>query len=109
MKNTVIVDGEDITLLHNRVLVQPDEAESITKGGIIIPDNAKEKLTRGRVLAVGADESMVLEPGDRILYGKYAGTAIEHGVNKQEYMLMRETDVLAVINENIEDGNQTEE
>lgn len=66
--------------LADRVLIQPTAAEEVTAAGIIIPDSAKEKPLKGKVLAVGAgtkDEEMVLKEGDTVLYGKYAGTEVE--------------------------------
>ena len=69
-------------------------------GGIIIPDAAKEKPQRGKVVAVGngtKDEEMVLKVGDVVLYGKYAGTELESGGEK--YLMMRQSDVLAVVEE----------
>lgn len=84
--------------LADRVLIEPTAAEEVTMGGIIIPDSAKEKPLRGKVLAVGngtKDEPMALKEGDEVLYGKYAGTEIEfEGV---KYIMMRQSDVLAVI------------
>lgn len=84
--------------LSDRVLIEPTAAEEVTLGGIIIPDSAKEKPLRGKVLAVGqgtADEPMHLKEGDNVLFGKYAGTEIEfEGV---KYLMMRQQDVLAVI------------
>ena len=67
--------------LADRILVKPLAAEEKTIGGIIIPDSAKEKPAKGEIIAVGAgtkDEEMILKVGDIILYGKYAGTEIEH-------------------------------
>lgn len=88
----------NIRPLADRVLIEPTAAEEVTMGGIIIPDSAKEKPLRGKVLAVGngtKDEPMVLEEGDQVLYGKYAGTEIEfEGI---KYIMMRQSDVLAVI------------
>ena len=84
--------------LADRVLIEPTAAEEVTMGGIIIPDTAKEKPLKGKVLAVGGgtkDEEMVLKPGDEVLYGKYAGTEIEFEGTK--YLMMRQADVLAVI------------
>ncbi len=84
--------------LADRVLIEPTAAEEVTLGGIIIPDSAKEKPLRGKVLAVGngtKDEEMVLKVGDEVLYGKYAGTEIEYEGTK--YIMMRQSDVLAVI------------
>lgn len=88
----------NIRPLADRVLIEPTAAEEVTMGGIIIPDSAKEKPLRGKVLAVGngtKDEPMVLEEGDQVLYGKYAGTEIEFEGTK--YIMMRQSDVLAVI------------
>ena len=84
--------------LADRVLIEPTAAEEVTLGGIIIPDSAKEKPLRGKVLAVGngtKDEEMVLKVGDEVLYGKSAGTEIEYEGTK--YIMMRQSDVLAVI------------
>lgn len=84
--------------LADRVLIEPTAAEEVTIGGIIIPDSAKEKPLKGKVLAVGngtKDEPMQLKAGDTVLYGKYAGTEIEfEGI---KYLMMRQNDVLAVI------------
>lgn len=88
----------NIKPLSDRVLIEPTAAEEVTASGIIIPDSAKEKPLKGKVLAVGTgtkDEPMVLKEGDEVLYGKYAGTEIEfEGV---KYLMMRQSDVLAVI------------
>ena len=84
--------------LADRVLVKPIEAEERTVGGIIIPDNAKEKPLRGTVIAVGngtKDEAMVLKENDEVLYGKYAGTEIE--LDGDKFIIMRQSDVLATI------------
>ena len=84
--------------LADRVLVKPAAAEEKTVGGIIIPDTAKEKPLKGEVIATGngtKDEEMVLKPGDNVLYGKYAGTEIEW--SGEQYLIMRQSDVLAVI------------
>lgn len=88
----------NIKPLGDRVLVEPTAAEEVTMGGIIIPDSAKEKPLRGKVLAVGngtKDEEMTLKAGDEVLYGKYAGTEIEF--ENKKYIIMRQSDVLAVI------------
>lgn len=88
----------NITPLHDRVIVKPAPAEERTAGGIIIPDTAKEKPQRGTVLAAGPgkkDEPMTVKTGDTILYGKYAGTEI--ALDGQDYLIMRESDILAVI------------
>ncbi|MCR5821167.1 MAG: co-chaperone GroES [Bacteroidaceae bacterium] len=84
--------------LADRVLIEPAPAETKTVGGIIIPDTAKEKPLQGTVVAVGGgtkDEEMVLKAGDQVLYGKYAGTEIEH--DGQKYLIMRQSDVVAVL------------
>ena len=75
----------------------PAQAEEKV-GGIIIPDTAKEKPQRGKVVAVGngtKDEEMILKVGDEVLYGKYAGTELEN--EGEKYLMMRQSDVLAVI------------
>ncbi len=84
--------------LADRVLIEPSAAEEKTAGGIIIPDTAKEKPQRGTVIAVGAgkkDEPMTVKAGDVVLYGKYAGTEIN--VDGNDYLIMRESDILAII------------
>jgi chaperonin GroES len=88
----------NIKPLADRVLVKPATAEEKTVGGIIIPDSAKEKPLKGEVIAVGngtKDEQMVLKAGDKVLYGKYAGTEIE--LEAEQYLIMRQSDVLAII------------
>ncbi len=87
-----------ITPLHDRVIVQADAPETITKGGIIIPDTAQEKPQRGTVLAAGPgkkDEPTTVKAGDTVLYGKYAGTEIT--IEGKEYIIMRESDILAIV------------
>lgn len=87
----------NIKPLADRVLVLPAPAEEKV-GGIIIPDTAKEKPQRGRIIAVGQgtkDETMVLKENDIILYGKYAGTELEY--EGEKYLIMRQSDVLAVL------------
>ena len=87
----------NIKPLADRVLVAPAPAEEKTIGGIIIPDTAKEKPLQGKILAVGngtKDEEMILKEGDTVLYGKYAGTEIEF--NGEKFLIMRQSDVLAV-------------
>ncbi len=84
--------------LHDRVIIEPARAEEKTSGGIIIPDTAKEKPQRGKVVAAGPgkkDEPMSVKPGDTVLYGKYAGTEIQ--VEGNEYLIMRESDILAIV------------
>jgi chaperonin GroES len=89
--------------LQDRILVQRVEEETTTKGGIIIPDTAKEKPAEGKVVAVGNGKvgddgkriALEVKKGDRILFGKYSGTEVK--VDGEEYLIMREEDVLGVI------------
>ncbi len=83
--------------MAGKILVKPQEAEEVTKSGIIIPDSAKEKPQQGNVVAVGKskkDEEMEVKVGDVILYGKYSGTEINH--DGQDYLIMNQSDVLLV-------------
>ena len=84
--------------LADRVLVEAAAAEEKTAGGIIIPDTAKEKPQRGKVIAVGAgkkDEPITVKVGDSVLYGKYSGTEIT--IEGKEYLIMRESDIFAIL------------
>jgi chaperonin GroES len=89
--------------LHDRVVVRRIEAEAKTKGGIIIPDNAKEKPQEGEIVSVGPgarDESGAIVPldvkaGDRILFGKWSGTEVK--LNGEDLLIMKEADVMGVI------------
>jgi chaperonin GroES len=84
--------------LADRVLIEPMAAETKTASGIIIPDNAKEKPQKGKVVAVGSgtkDEKMTVTVGDTVLYGKYAGTELK--LDSQDYLIMRESDILAIV------------
>jgi chaperonin GroES len=84
--------------LADRVLVKPAPAEEKTVGGIIIPESAKEKPLKGEVIACGGgtkDETMVVKPGDTVLYGKYAGQELEF--EGQKYLMMRQSDLLAIL------------
>ena len=88
----------NIKPLADRVLILPAPAEEKTIGGIIIPDTAKEKPLQGTIVAVGQgtkDEEMILKEGDVVLYGKYAGTELEHEGKK--YLVMRQSDVVAIL------------
>ena len=88
----------NIRPLADRVLVEPKEAETKTASGIYIPETAKEKPQQGKVIAVGSgkkDEPMELKVGDTVLYGKYSGTEIT--VDGKDYLMMRQSDVLAVL------------
>jgi chaperonin GroES len=89
--------------LADRVIVKPSEAEEKTKGGIILPDTAKEKPIEGTIVAVGpgkvGDDGKTVKPevkvGDKVLYGKYSGTEVT--VEGEEYLIMRESDIFAII------------
>jgi chaperonin GroES len=84
--------------LADRVIVEAAPAEEKTASGIIIPDTAKEKPQKGKVIAIGTgkkDEPMTVKVGDTVLYGKYSGTEIQ--VDGKEYLIMRENDIFAVI------------
>ncbi|MCK9616821.1 MAG: co-chaperone GroES [Lentimicrobiaceae bacterium] len=88
----------NIKPLADRVLVEPSAAEQKTAGGIIIPDTAKEKPQKGKVVAIGngkKDEPLTVKVGDTVLYGKYAGTEIT--ISGKDYLMMRESDILAII------------
>jgi len=84
--------------LADRVVIKAAPAEEKTASGIIIPDTAKEKPQRGTIVAVGPgkkDEPMSVKVGDTVLYGKYAGTEIN--IDGEDYLIMRESDIFAVI------------
>ena len=83
--------------LKDRVLIEPAIAEEKTAGGIIIPDSAKEKPQRGKVIAIGngtKDEPMTVKPDDMVLYGKYSGTEIT--IDGNDYLIMKEDDILLI-------------
>lgn len=89
--------------LADRVIIKPSEAEEKTKGGIILPDTAKEKPIEGTVVAVGPGKTaedgklvkLEVKTGDKVLYGKYSGTEVL--VEGEEYLIMRESDIFAII------------
>lgn len=89
--------------LDDRVVIEPMEAEEKTAGGIVLPDTAKEKPMKGKIIAVGDGKllengkraELLVKKGDRVLYGKYAGTEVT--VDGKEYLVMRESDILAKI------------
>ena len=93
----------NIRPLHDRLIVKRFDEEERTKGGIIIPDNAKEKPQQGEVIAVGNGKvlddgkkvPLEVKRGDRVLFGKYSGTEIK--IDGNEYLMMREEDILGVI------------
>lgn len=89
--------------LHDRILVKRVEGEEMTKGGIIIPDSAKEKPAEGEIIAVGEGRvsedgkvtPLAVKAGDKVLYSKYAGTEVK--IEGEEFLMMREDDVLGII------------
>jgi chaperonin GroES len=84
--------------LADRVIVEVSPAEEKTASGLIIPDTAKEKPQKGKIIAIGTgkkDEPLTVKVGDTVLYGKYAGTEIN--VEGKDYLIMRESDIFAVI------------
>jgi chaperonin GroES len=89
--------------LGDRVIVKPKEAEETTKGGIILPDTAKEKPVEGTIVAVGEGKTtedgklikLTVKTGDVILYGKYSGTEVK--IDGDEYLIMRESDVYGIV------------
>jgi chaperonin GroES len=89
--------------LGDRIVVKPMEAEEKTKGGIILPDTAKEKPVEGTIVATGpgrkSDDGKVVElevkVGDKVLYGKYGGTEVT--IDSEEYLIMRESDIFAIV------------
>jgi len=89
--------------LHDRVIVKRIEETETTKGGIIIPDTAKEKPVEGRVMAVGPGkvldngqkQPLEVKEGDRVLFGKYAGTDVK--IEGEEHLIMREDDIIAIV------------
>ncbi|MCF6214139.1 MAG: co-chaperone GroES [Flavobacteriaceae bacterium] len=88
----------NIKPLADRVLIEPQAAETTTASGIIIPDSAKEKPQKGTVVAVGngtKDEPLTVKKGDTVLYGKYAGTELK--LEGNDYLIMRESDILAIV------------
>lgn len=88
----------NIQPLADRVVIEPAPAEATTASGIIIPDTAKEKPQRGKVVAVGKgteDVKLTVKVGDTVLYGKFSGTEIN--VNGTDYLIMRESDIYAII------------
>ena len=84
--------------LADRVLIEPQEAQTKTAGGIYIPDTAKEKPQQGKVIAAGPgkkDEPMEVKAGDVVLYGKYAGTEVT--VEDRKYLIVKQQDILAIL------------
>ena len=95
--------GQTLRPLHDRILIERLEEDEKTSGGIIIPDSAKEKPQKGRVIAVGKGKilddgsvrALELQAGDMVLFGKYSGTEVK--IENEDRLIMREDDVLAVI------------
>jgi chaperonin GroES len=95
---TIIQKFSFMKPINDRVVVKPAPAEEKTKGGIIIPDTAKEKPQRGEVIAVGPGKDgnlMTVQVGDIVLYGKYSGQELHY--NGEDYLIMREDDILVVL------------
>jgi chaperonin GroES len=100
------------TPLHDRILVRRTEEEGTTRGGIIIPDSAKDKPQEGEVISVGRGKSndegkvfpLVVKEGDRILFGKYSGTEIK--LDGEDFIIMREEEVLGVVSGQASSGSQ---
>ena len=102
-----LTEGRSVSMkvkpLHDRLIIKTLEEEEKTKGGIIIPDTAKEKPVEGKVIAIGAGRikkdgtkmPLEIKKGDRVLYAKYGGTEIK--IDGEEYLMMKEDDILAVI------------
>lgn len=92
------MENPKITLLHDRILVKQDAAETKTAGGIIIPDSAKEKPQRGTIILAGPGkpgQPTTVKTGDKVLYGKFSGTEIV--IDNVPYMIMKEADIFAII------------
>jgi chaperonin GroES len=88
----------NIKPLADRVLIKPMSSEEKTKGGIFIPDTAKEKPQRGAVIAIGTgkkDEPLTVKVSDQVLYGKYSGTEIT--IEGKDYLIMKESDIYAIV------------
>ena len=84
--------------LADRVIIEPATAEEKTAGGIIIPDTAKEKPKKGKIIAAGngkKDEPLTVKAGDTVLYGQYSGTEIK--IDGGDYLIMRESDIFAIV------------
>ena len=84
--------------LADRVVIEPQEAQTKTASGLFIPDTAKEKPQQGKIVAVGPgkkDEPMEVKVGDEVLYGKYAGTEVT--VDDKKYLIVKQSDILAII------------
>src|SRR5210317_119155 len=98
INNKLIMSKISIKPLADRVLVEPAAAETKTSSGIIIPDTAKEKPQKGTVVAVGKgtkENPITVSKGDSVLYGKYAGTELQH--EGKDYLIMKESDILAIV------------
>lgn len=101
----LLFKGETMKLnpIRDRILVRPIEEDTVTKSGIVIPDNAQEKPSRGLVVAAGTGRllengtvvPLVVKAGDTVLYGKYAGTGVK--LDNEEHIVMKEDDVLAIV------------
>ena len=105
MPEATLTKVKSLRPLADRVLVKPIESKEVRKGGIIIPDTAKEKPQEGEVIATGKGKTtedgkvlpMDVKKGDRILYGKYSGTEIK--LDDEEYLILNQDDILAILNQ----------
>jgi len=91
----IILDGDEVILLEDRILVKLDDAKTKSKGGLIIPDGIKEKIQMGLVISAGKgkfNESMEIKKGDRVAFGQ--GVGIDMEIDEEKYLLMRESDCL---------------
>lgn len=103
MATKTSTDIKNLKPIGDRVLVRPLPSEEVTKGGVILPDTAKEKPQEGEVIAVGTGRildngqkvPMEVKAGDKILYGKYSGTEIK--IEGEEYLIVKENEILAII------------
>ncbi len=101
MAKSSVASKVKVQPLDDRLLIQPDGAEEVTAGGIVLPDSAQEKPTRGKVVATGPGRLLKdgnrspldVRKGDLVLYGEYAGSSVK--INGEEYKILRESDVLA--------------
>ena len=103
MSKTATATKINVRPLEDRVLIRPDDAENVTAGGIVLPDTAKDRPSRGTVVAVGAGKlnkdgkriALNVKQGDSVIYGEYAGSTIR--VSGDEFKIVRESDLLAKV------------
>jgi chaperonin GroES len=98
IKNKLMMSKMNIKPLADRVLIEPAAAETKTSSGLYIPDTAKEKPQKGTVVAVGSgtkDNPITVAVGNQVLYGKYAGTELQH--EGKDFLIMKESDIFAIV------------